>query len=68
MEATTEKRRAKSKSSAATHNEVPCELPRYLWERVRARAYELWKQRGCREGYALQDWLEAERIVMETLK
>lgn len=63
MEATIEKRRAKSKSSAPTH-----ELPEYLAERVREKAHELWKQRGCREGHALEDWLEAERIVMETIK
>jgi hypothetical protein len=29
-------------------------------ERIRARAYELYEQRGNREGSALQDWLQAE--------
>jgi hypothetical protein len=30
---------------------------------VTARAYELYVQRGCRDGWALEDWLEAEREI-----
>lgn len=29
-------------------------------ERIRMRAYELYEQRGRQEGFATQDWLEAE--------
>jgi DUF2934 family protein len=29
-------------------------------ERIRLRAYELYEKRGKREGFALQDWLQAE--------
>jgi len=31
---------------------------------IAKRAYELHWERGCREGYALDDWLEAEREVL----
>ena len=33
--------------------------------RISRMAYELWEQRGRREGYALQDWLDAEAMVRE---
>ena len=36
-----------------------------LSERIARKAYELWEQRGRRDGHALQDWLDAEEIVME---
>ncbi|MBL8038610.1 MAG: DUF2934 domain-containing protein [Nitrospira sp.] len=32
--------------------------------RISARAYELYMERGCREGWAEQDWLDAEREVL----
>jgi hypothetical protein len=38
-----------------------------MWERIRSKAHELWEQRGHREGYALEDWLEAETSVMEEI-
>ena len=43
------------------------ELPEGTWERISHRAYELWRERGCRDGYALQDWLDAEVTVMEEI-
>ncbi|GMV49608.1 MAG: hypothetical protein NBKEAIPA_00943 [Nitrospirae bacterium] len=43
------------------------ELPDGMWERISQKAYELWRERGFREGYALQDWLDAEAIVMEEI-
>jgi hypothetical protein len=45
----------------------PIELPEGTWERIRDKAYELWEQRGRRDGDALQDWLDAEVIVMESI-
>jgi hypothetical protein len=35
-----------------------------LQVRITDRAYELYTGRGYREGYALDDWLEAEREVL----
>jgi hypothetical protein len=40
------------------------ELPDVLWDRIACRAYALWRERGCRNGYALQDWLDAEATIM----
>ena len=37
-----------------------------LTERIRARAYELWIARGCRDGSAEQDWIEAEAEILST--
>jgi Protein of unknown function (DUF2934) len=31
---------------------------------IRLRAYELYAQRGTAEGYAVQDWLEAEAELL----
>lgn len=45
----------------------PIELPEGMWERINQKAFELWRARGCREGYALQDWLDAEAAVMEEI-
>lgn len=35
-----------------------------MWQRIARKAYE---QRGRQEGRALEDWLEAEAIVMEEI-
>ena len=35
-----------------------------LHARITSRAYELYLQRGCREGCAEEDWLDAEREMM----
>jgi hypothetical protein len=43
--------------SAATQNSN-------LEERVRQRAYELFQERGGKEGYAEQDWLRAEAEIL----
>ena len=45
----------------------PIELPDGMWNRIAEKAYELWEARGRREGHALQDWLEAEQIVMDEI-
>ena len=36
-----------------------------LHARINCRAYELYVQRGCREGHAEEDWLEAEREILD---
>jgi hypothetical protein len=45
----------------------PIELPDGMWERIAKKAYELWEERGRREGYELEDWFDAEAIVMEEI-
>ncbi|NOT23068.1 MAG: DUF2934 domain-containing protein [Nitrospiraceae bacterium] len=35
-----------------------------LQERITTRAYELYVQRGRREGCALEDWVDAEREIL----
>ncbi|MGA2030183.1 MAG: plasma-membrane proton-efflux P-type ATPase [Verrucomicrobiota bacterium] len=37
--------------------------PLDLTPQIIMRAHELYEQQGCREGYAIQDWLEAEREI-----
>jgi len=43
------------------------ELPDGMWERISKKAYELWEARGFRQGRELEDWLDAEAIVMEEI-
>ena len=38
-----------------------------LGKEVQMRAYELYEQRGKGQGFALQDWLQAEAEVMGRL-
>jgi len=45
----------------------PIELPDGMWDRIAQKAFELWKERGCREGHDLEDWLDAETAVMEEI-
>jgi hypothetical protein len=43
------------------------ELPVGMWERISKKAFELWQERGYRDGHDLEDWLDAETIVMEEI-
>ena len=64
------KRTGSSRSSHRTLAQAsagPIELPDGMWNRIAAKAYELWEARGRREGLALRDWLEAEQIVMDEI-
>ena len=45
----------------------PIELPDGMWDRIARKAYELWVERGRREGYHLEDWFDAEAAVMEEI-
>ena len=47
----------------ARPEERAIELPESLWQRIAAKAYALYEDRGRREGYALQDWCDAQYIV-----
>jgi hypothetical protein len=37
-------------------------------ERIRRRAYNLYEQRGRVDGFALDDWLQAEREILGAQK
>ena len=39
--------------------------PRPDPEAIRMRAYELWNARGCADGYAEEDWFQAERELLD---
>jgi len=43
------------------------ELPDGMRERISNKAFELWQARGYRDGQDLEDWLDAETIVMEEI-
>ena len=43
------------------------ELPEGMRERILSKAFELWQGRGYRDGHDLEDWLDAEAIVMEEI-
>jgi len=65
---------AKKRGASQTHAtlagdmmEKPVELPEGMWERIANKARELWELRGRREGHDLQDWFDAEVIVMEEI-
>jgi hypothetical protein len=36
-------------------------------ERILKKAFELWQDRGYRDRHDLEDWLDAEAIVMEEI-
>lgn len=38
-----------------------------LRQRVKEKAYELYRCRGCRHGRDLDDWLEAEQLVLNEI-
>lgn len=57
--------KAKASAAAPTHQPVsPCDEPHML---IAKRAYELYSERGYRHGYALDDWLDAEREILSQL-
>jgi len=43
------------------------ELPDGMRDRILMKAFELWQERGYRDGHDLEDWLDAEAIVMEEI-
>jgi Protein of unknown function (DUF2934) len=42
--------------------------PNDIEERIRRRAYELYEERGRVDGFALDDWLQAESEILGTQK
>jgi Protein of unknown function (DUF2934) len=43
------------------------ELPDGMWERISKKAFDLWQEGGYRDGHDVQDWLDAEVIVMDEI-
>ncbi|NGZ11435.1 MAG: DUF2934 domain-containing protein [Nitrospira sp. LK70] len=67
------KRRKNSESIQSQELAVPQKEPVHsqpasprddVQARITDRAYELYAERGYRQGYALDDWLEAEREIL----
>ncbi|HEX6531316.1 MAG TPA: DUF2934 domain-containing protein [Nitrospira sp.] len=52
---------------AAPRQERAIQQPAELRQRIADKAYALYEQRGRREGYALDDWLEAEHLLNQEL-
>jgi hypothetical protein len=37
-------------------------------DEIARRAFELYCERGCQDGYDVQDWVQAERELQETAR
>ncbi len=48
-------------------NSAEIEAPSELQEQIRRRAYELFEQRGGEEGRELDDWLQAEAEITQSM-
>ena len=55
----------------STKNVLAMPIPAAILQSIRPssadvarRAFELYCQRGCRDGYDVQDWLQAERELL----
>lgn len=53
----------KNASSRALSDKTAVRDP-VLFEQIAEKAYELFQKRGSVHGHDLEDWLEAERLVM----
>ena len=54
-------------ASKASSKETSVQRPTDIRQLIADKAYTLYEQRGRREGYHLQDWLDAEYLVNEEL-
>ncbi len=50
---------------AAPQAEVKAPIPLDLTTRIARQAYELYEQHGRHEGFAVQDWLQAEQKILK---
>jgi hypothetical protein len=39
----------------------------HLHDRVAALAYSLYERRGCEHGYDVEDWVQAEKAILEEI-
>jgi len=51
----------------SAQDEKLVELPDGMWERISKKAYDLWVERGRPEGRDLENWFDAEAIVMDEI-
>lgn len=58
------KKRTGSSSPVKGASPVPATGEDGVQARIAVRAYEIYMERGFREGHELDDWLEAERDVL----
>ncbi len=56
--------REAAKSQKEPIHSQPVSQPDDVQARIATRAYVLYAERGYRHGYALEDWLEAEREIL----
>ncbi len=54
----------KTKSKSLESRSENAKFPTGIEERIRQRAYELYQQRGRVDGFALDDWLQAENEIL----
>ena len=52
-------KKSKKRTTNGTFRDIP------LREKIEARAHELYLSRGAEAGHELEDWLQAEREMME---
>ncbi len=57
---------SRTQEKPSSETPAPKKQPMFddLHARIMVRAYELYVERGRREGYAEQDWLDAEREIL----
>jgi len=67
MMATVIRKRKESPANRPSRAADSIKLPDEVWDRIAVKAYELWHERGCREGRDLEDWLDAETIVLKEI-
>ena len=58
----------KAKSKSRKPRSPKPAQPNDIKESIRRRAYELYEQRGKVDGFALYDWLQAEREILPVQK
>jgi hypothetical protein len=51
------------RTPGASHSQA---LEISMQEDIAKLAYALWQQRGCPQGSAIEDWLEAERSLLQS--
>jgi len=54
---------AKPKNRIETPLEQTVKIDENFYQKVQEKAYQLYVARGFKNGYDVEDWIEAERIV-----
>lgn len=67
MKAKEKRNKSLAETSEAKQAETIGEQPSDSLSRIQQRAYDLWRERGSRDGGAIDDWLQAEAEVHAAL-